>query len=143
MLVITLQVYMGAHILGDFRNQPRCGLSQSYFEGRDCWVDCREKDTLVIDATANIGWCVSLICQTHDIIPGMFNRVTGRPIVIGPGVFVGAFSILYNCTIGEGAVVATGSVVRSQVIPPWVVVAGNPAVIVKKFNHATKKWEKA
>lgn len=71
----------------------------------------------------------------------MFENVQGRPLKIGAKVFIGAFSILYNCTIGEGAIVAAGSVVRSQNVEPWMMVAGNPAVPIKKFNHATGQWE--
>jgi acetyltransferase-like isoleucine patch superfamily enzyme len=36
-------------------------------------------------------------------------------------------------TIGENSVVAAGSVVTKSV-PPDVVVAGNPAVVVKRFQ---------
>ncbi len=39
--------------------------------------------------------------------------------------------ILPGVTVGEGAVVAAGAVVTHDV-PPWTVVAGNPAKEVKK-----------
>ncbi len=133
---------MSAHILGSTSSQPHCELPQSYFEERDCWVDCRVPDMLHISREANIGWCVNLICMTHDIDPGMFGRLTGRRIIIHPKAFVAGFCTLYNCEIGEGAVVAVGSVVRSQKVEPWTVVAGNPAVVVKRLNQTTQKWEK-
>ena len=36
-------------------------------------------------------------------------------------------------TIGEGAVVAAGSVVANDV-PPWTIVAGNPAKVVRQID---------
>jgi len=95
-----------------------------------------------IDPTANIGWCVKMVVQTHNIDPGMFGQVNSRPIKIGPQAFIAGFVTLYNCEIGEGAVVACGSVVRSQKLEPWTVYAGNPAVPVKRYNFNSKKWEK-
>jgi acetyltransferase-like isoleucine patch superfamily enzyme len=133
---------MGAHILGDIRTQPNCGLPQSYFEGRDCFLDCREPDMLHISGDANIGWENHLITQTHDITPGNFGRLFGRRITIGAKAFVTSFCTLFNCTIGEGAVVATGSVVRSMIVPAWTMVEGNPAKIIKKYNFETCKWER-
>jgi acetyltransferase-like isoleucine patch superfamily enzyme len=42
--------------------------------------------------------------------------------------------ILKGVTIGENSVVAAGSVVTKSV-EPNTVVAGNPAVVVKRFKH--------
>lgn len=130
-----------AHILGDLRTQPRCGLPVEYFVQRDCFLDCREPDALIISPEANFGWEVKLVTQTHDTALGMFGRVTGRKIVIEKHAWIASFAVLYNCTIGEGAIVALGSVVRSQNVPPWTMVAGNPAVPIKRLNPATGKWE--
>lgn len=133
---------MGAHILGDFRSQPNCHLPQSYFEQRDCFLDCREPDMLHISPEVNIGYENHLITQTHDVTPGKFGALSGRPIFIHDWAFITSFCTLYNCEIGEGAVVAVGSVVRSMKVAPWTMVAGNPAKVIKVYNHATSKWEK-
>lgn len=60
------------------------------------------------------------------------NELTARaPITIGNNVFIGARSIiLKGVTIGEGSVVGAGSVV-SKDVPPYTVVCGNPAKVVK------------
>ena len=42
--------------------------------------------------------------------------------------------ILKGVTIGEGAIVGAGSVVTKDV-PAWTVVAGNPAIFVKKISE--------
>ncbi len=52
-------------------------------------------------------------------------------VVIGHDVFVGIGStILSGVTIGDGAVLAAGSMVYRDV-PPYAIVAGNPAKVVK------------
>ena len=57
------------------------------------------------------------------------------PVKIGDNVWIGMNAvILKGVTIGENSVVAAGSVVTKSV-GPNVVVAGNPATVVKKFNH--------
>lgn len=61
-------------------------------------------------------------------------KIKSAPIRIEDNVFIGARSIiLKGVTIGEGSVVGAGSVV-SQSVPPFVVVCGNPAKIVKSLK---------
>jgi acetyltransferase-like isoleucine patch superfamily enzyme len=55
-------------------------------------------------------------------------------VVIEDGVFIGARSIIIKgVTIGRGSVVGAGSVVSCDV-PPQVIVAGNPAKILKELK---------
>ena len=59
-----------------------------------------------------------------------------KAITIGPDVWVGAGAmILKGVSIGAHAVVGAGSVVTREV-PPWTVVAGNPARVVKQLKRA-------
>jgi len=55
-----------------------------------------------------------------------------KPVIVGNDVWVGAGSfILRGVTIGDGAVVAANSVVTEDV-PPYTVVAGSPARVIKQ-----------
>ena len=55
-----------------------------------------------------------------------------KPVIVGNDVWVGAGTfILRGVTIGDGAVVAANSVVTEDV-PPYTVVAGSPARVIKQ-----------
>ncbi len=57
------------------------------------------------------------------------------PTVVKKGASIGSGStILCNVTIGENAIIGSGSVVTKDV-PPNTIVAGNPARIVRKIDE--------
>jgi acetyltransferase-like isoleucine patch superfamily enzyme len=57
-----------------------------------------------------------------------------RPVYIRDGVWIGRQCIIFpGVKIGEGSVVAAGSVVRTHV-PPYSVVAGNPAKVMFRLK---------
>ena len=58
-----------------------------------------------------------------------------KPIKIGDDAWIGACAmVLRGVSVGEGGVVAAGAVVTKDV-PPYSVVAGNPAVVVRELSH--------
>lgn len=81
--------------------------------------------------------CQIIDCNGHelsfdDVDQRIHTSSGGKPVVIEDAVWIGANSIvLPGVTIGRGSVVAAGSVV-AQDVPPMVVVAGNPARIIKQ-----------
>lgn len=82
---------------------------------------------------------VSLITGTHDYNQINENRIKnfpseGRDIIIEEGAWIASDSVVLGpCRIGKGAVVAAGSVVTKNV-EEFVIVAGNPAKVVKKID---------
>ena len=71
----------------------------------------------------------------NNIVNKDWSHVVSKPIIIHSKVWVGFnVIILKGVTIGEGAVIAAGSIVTKDV-PAWTVVAGNPAKVVKKIAH--------
>jgi acetyltransferase-like isoleucine patch superfamily enzyme len=88
---------------------------------------------------AFFGHEVAVLTGSHDITKFGRERQTGilrggRDIVIGDGVWLASHTlVLAPCVIGEHAVVAAGSLVREDV-PPYAVVAGRPAKIIKMLT---------
>jgi acetyltransferase-like isoleucine patch superfamily enzyme len=83
------------------------------------------------------------IADTDDHPLDMESRISGmpprpediRPIRICRGAWIGRCSHIFKgVTIGEGAVVAAGSIVVKDVAP-FTVVAGNPARLVKELER--------
>lgn len=66
-----------------------------------------------------------------------------RPVHIGNMAWIGAgVVILKGVTIGEGAIVGAGSIVTTSV-PPYTVVAGNPARVVKTLTPQAAEFPTA
>lgn len=64
-----------------------------------------------------------------------WKNVKVDEVIVGSKCWLGARStILAGVHIGEGSVVGAGSVVTKDV-PPWVVVAGNPARIIRSVGE--------
>ncbi len=66
-----------------------------------------------------------------------WTRSQSAPIVIEDNVWIGEYAaVMKGVTIGEGAVVASHAVVTKDV-PPYTIVAGNPAKVVKEIDNGT------
>lgn len=79
---------------------------------------------------------VQIYTATHPLHPTERNsgKEFGKPITIGHNVWIGGSAIINpGVTIGDHVVVASGAVVTKDV-PDAVVVAGNPAKVIKKIE---------
>ena len=68
--------------------------------------------------------------------------ISKGPVIIDDDCWLGfSCEILSGVHIGKHSIVAARAVVTKDV-PPYSIVAGNPAKIVKQYNFETWKWEK-
>ncbi len=75
-------------------------------------------------------------------LPIHVQGVSTSPIVIEDNSWIGAnVVVVAGVTIGKHCIVAAGSIVTKN-IPPYSVAVGNPARVLKQYNHQTKVWEK-
>lgn len=79
-----------------------------------------------------ISWNTNILDgNLHELIVGGVAQPRTRPVTLGSYAWIGCGATVIGATIGAGAVVGAGSVVTRDV-PDRVVVAGNPARVIKK-----------
>jgi acetyltransferase-like isoleucine patch superfamily enzyme len=107
--------------------------------GDHCYLNGFEiacKESVTVGPRCIIADCLILDTDFHSIERDRHDpaaHVVTRPVEIGTNVWIGNRTIvLKGVKIGENAVVGAGAVVRKSV-PGDVVVAGNPAQIVKNL----------
>jgi putative colanic acid biosynthesis acetyltransferase WcaF len=99
------------------------------------WVNCYAVAPIRIGAYATVSQYSYLCAASHDIDSPDMALTTG-PIEIGEHAWVAADAFIGpGVTIGEGGVVgARSSAFRD--VPPWTVVAGNPARPLRSRSRA-------
>ncbi|MBE7173864.1 MAG: acyltransferase [Williamsia sp.] len=71
-----------------------------------------------------------------------YQPCTVAEITIGEGCWIGANVVITaGVQIGAFSIIAAGSVVTKDV-PSYSMAGGNPARLLKQFNHNTGQWEK-
>lgn len=97
--------------------------------------------TILLGGNHRVDWVTTY--PFNVMWSGVAGHIQGHPstkgdVVIGNDVWIGAGAlILSGVTIGDGAVVGARAVVAKNV-PPYAVVVGNPAKIVKyRFDEST------
>lgn len=106
------------------------------------FLDC---NTITIGDYSGIGPNVQIYAVTHPVLPEerlsqsedgsfAFWKSVTAPVTIGRNVWIGGSAvILPGVTIGDGSVVAAGSVVGKDV-PPNTLVAGVPAKVIRQLR---------
>lgn len=94
-------------------------------------IQCRQKMTIGDDCA--IAWNVSLLdTDEHGIVVDGVRQPKCAETRIGNHVWIGCHAVvLKGVSIGDHSVVAAGAVVAKNV-PPHVIVAGNPARVIRE-----------
>jgi acetyltransferase-like isoleucine patch superfamily enzyme len=106
-----------------------------YFTDREIELDCR--GPLHISPLSHWGIGVKVVTASHE--PGNMSIVKYLPVTVEAGAWICSYAVLYNCRIGENAIVALGAVVRSRNVPDGTMVEGNPARVIARLVN--DKWE--
>ncbi|MGC9966115.1 MAG: DapH/DapD/GlmU-related protein [Syntrophobacteraceae bacterium] len=112
------------------------------FIGEETTLVSGDADILIGD-DVDIAPRVLIVGGSHEIDmigPRSAGTEVSRRIEVQNGVWIGASStVLGGVTIGKKAVIAAGSVVN-QDVPPFSMVAGVPARVVKVWDETSGKW---
>lgn len=123
---------VGAVIIGD---RTKIGLSNTIIGPVTIGHDIRLAQNITLSGLNHNYQDIS--CPIH------VQGVSIAPIIIEDATWIGAnVVVLAGVTIGKHCVIAAGSIVTKD-IPSYSVAVGNPARVVKKYNHETKVWVKA
>jgi acetyltransferase-like isoleucine patch superfamily enzyme len=130
------------------REKSVISIGNNVFVGGNTIIDCVEQINIEDDVLISYG-CLLADSDNHSICYQTrkndladwrnggghdWSTTITRPIHLGKGAWLGArVMILKGVTVGEGAVVGAGSVV-SRDVPPFTIVAGNPARIVRELG---------
>lgn len=120
-------LWMGAQFTGGAMDQivigQNCSIGYDTF-----WV---AGAAIAVKDDVVMGHRVEFYSSDHDPDDPAFAR-RDAPIVIEDHAWIGSRAIiLRGVTVGRGAVVAAGSVVTKDV-PPFAIVAGNPAKVIRE-----------
>lgn len=116
--------------------------------GSDCYIDPNALLETAYPENITIGNDVRVtaraVIMTHIKAPH-YLRETGimplvlKPVVLEDHTFIGVNAVIMpGVTVGKASVVASGAVVMTNV-PPFTMVAGNPAKVVKNFPRPGEK----
>ena len=118
-----------------------CKVGKNVFIGYEVWMDIGNTSLIEIEDGVHITNRCLILCHQRDSknyfrgddsgkLPYRKEKVTlKRGCMLGMGTIV-----LPGVTIGEGSLVAAGSVVATD-IPAWTVAAGTPARVIREIKE--------
>jgi acetyltransferase-like isoleucine patch superfamily enzyme len=124
---------------------PEIAIGDNVSIGFGCTLSCVKRIQIGNDVT--VGDNVYIADSHHDYKNIQFG-VLDQPLIpgrvsIGDGAWIGYGAFLAgNVSVGEHAVVGANSVV-TRPVPPYTIVAGVPARIIKRFDPETLQWRAA
>ena len=121
-------VEIGKETYGGIRTYT-FGRNQKLKIGHFCSI--AENVMFILEADHYVNYISTFPFKVKTLKSEPFEAISKGDIVVGDDVWIGYGSIILSgVKIGQGAVVAAGAVVTKDV-PPYAIVGGNPARIIK------------
>jgi acetyltransferase-like isoleucine patch superfamily enzyme len=118
-----------------------CKIAKNVSLGYDIYYDVGNAKLINIEEGVWVASRSLLLCHKRDLtnygVGDNYNHLTyiKSPIILKKNCVVGMGAIVMpGVTVGEGAIIAAGSIVTKDV-PAWTIVAGNPAKVVKVLTE--------
>lgn len=130
-------VRMEAHGLGELHIEENVAI------GQNLHITCGGKITIGSGTAITNNVTITDIIHNYEKIGVPINKqpITIKKTSIGQNCFIGSnASIQAGTTLGNHCIVGSNSVVRGN-YPDHSVIAGIPAIILKKYNNKTHMWE--
>lgn len=132
-------VYGLKHVHQTFNIGGNCKISKDFIANEYSYVgnNCLIYPGVSMGRYSMLAQNVQIIGADHNYnVPGLPTTFSGRPIlkrtIIGRDVWLGANTIvMVGVIIGDGSIIAAGSIVTKDV-PPFCVFGGIPAKFIKK-----------
>lgn len=119
--------------------------------GDDCYIGNRFSviagAPVIIKQHCLIASDVAIISENHGMDCGGGikygqQELTGSPVCVEKCCWIGEkVVILPGVNIGEWSIIGAGAVVTHN-IPSYSIAVGNPAKIIRRYNHSIRDWEK-
>lgn len=130
-------VYFDARIYIKFPWLVEIGSKVSINRGVEIYPSYRTGHKVIVGDDVRIGPHARFHAAGHDVDSPHFTE-TGADILVGPHSWIGTGAvILSGVHVGEGAVIAAGSVVTRSV-PDYAVVAGTPARVIRYRKESAR-----
>lgn len=130
-------------------------------------IETHNNGKIIIEDNISIGQNLHLTSSVEELIIERDTTISGNVLITNMDhsyyaidihiqeqeYFVKTTKIGRNCFIGFGAVIQAGTILGKQcvvgsnsvvrgVFPDYSVIVGSPAFIIKRYNIATKQWDK-
>ncbi|MGH7296944.1 MAG: acyltransferase, partial [Polyangiaceae bacterium] len=139
LLDCTLEIYEdGTLTIGDHSNIGRARIyaSRSVAIGRWVYVsdNCAIMDSDLHPMRASLRRATSE-AWAQGRFPDVYSGVRSAPVSIGDHAWLGfGCAVLKGVRVGEGAIIAAGSIVTHDV-PDWTIAAGKPAAVIRELTR--------